>query len=219
MEINSFCLGVITAAPPDRSCPISQFTAWQHEAKQGKKDSPFCPRQEESLPCRCPQEGYFCAQVAAGSRDGAWSRALRTWRHRVIHVFTCPSSSLCSASLSFAPHRLQPEKLFLCLAHGASFHSRRPPSGCVAAHKNPRGAIRITESQRELPGKRSSEEHFPLPSRFPQVRCTLQVLPLVPHSSASGVQPPGEAAPSVGLGWDVRVRGEHHAHAVCWKEP
>lgn len=188
-------------------------------SKARQERQPILPSARGIPSIQVPTGGYFCAQVAAGSRDGAWSRALRTWRHRVIHVFTCPSSSLCSASLSFAPHRLQPEKLFLCLAHGASFHSRRPPSGCVAAHKNPRGAIRITESQRELPGKRSSEEHFPLPSRFPQVRCTLQVLPLVPHSSASGVQPPGEAAPSVGLGWDVRVHGEHRAHAVCWKEP
>lgn len=73
MEINSFCLGVITAAPPDRSCPISQFTAWQHEAKQGKKDSPFCPRQEESLPYRCPQEGISVLrwQPVPGMAHGA----------------------------------------------------------------------------------------------------------------------------------------------------
>lgn len=133
-------------------------------SKARQERQPILPSARGIPSIQVPTGGYFCAQVAAGSRDGAWSRALRTWRHRVIHVFTCPSSSLCSASLSFAPHRLQPEKLFLCLAHGASFHSRRPPSGCVAAHKNPRGAIRITEGaawKAQLGGALPSPLPFP----------------------------------------------------------
>lgn len=209
MEINSFCLGVITAAPPDRFCPISQFTAWQQEAKKG---SPFCPRQEESLPRRCPQEGISVPRWQPVPRDGAWSCALRTLRHGVIHVFTCPSSSLCSTSLSFAPYGLQPGKLFLCLAHGASFHSRRPPSGCVAAHKNPRGAIRIAEG---AAWKAQLRGALPSPLPFP---------PGVMHA-AGAASCPSRLCPRGKASWGgsslcgVRVRGEHRARAVCWKEP
>lgn len=100
-------------------------------------------------------------------RDGARSRALRTWRHRVIHVFTCPSSSLCSASLSFAPYRLQPGKLFLCLAHGAAFCSRRPPSSCIAAHKNPRGTIRGPRHTKGAAWKAQLGGALPSPLSFP----------------------------------------------------